>query len=249
MTNYPLSVPRIRPAFHRRTDLPEIMDDLDFEPEVIRSELDNLARINYWLGGDQVVLSALEEVIPLLQTSAGRPLRIADLGCGGGDILRKIARRAEKSGWPVELYGIDVNPTCVEYAREKTADYSMIQIEQADCFSPEFADRRFDIVICSLFLHHFQDEKLRILLSTLSKVSQKALIINDLQRHWLPFYLFRLVTWMLRAPAVVRYDGSVSVMRGFTRSEWETLVRNLNPVRFRIRWKWAFRHQVVVYTG
>ncbi|MEZ4774729.1 MAG: methyltransferase domain-containing protein [Bacteroidia bacterium] len=243
--NTPLS--HIQPRFDIRTQLPETMDDPSLSGDVLRSELDNLEKINQLLGGRKIVVDAIERVLDK-KPMGKQPLSIADLGCGGGDILRVIATWAMKKGVPVQLYGLDFNETCIEYARAKSLKFPEIQYEKADVFSGEIPENSYDLVICSLFLHHFPDEQLPEIFHQLSRISRKAVIVNDLQRHWLPFLLFRMVTGLFRSPTVVRHDGLISIMRGFTRKELAERMSILNPVEWHIRWKWAFRFQLVFYT-
>ncbi|MDX2245467.1 MAG: methyltransferase domain-containing protein [Bacteroidia bacterium] len=234
----------IRPGFKFRTNLSEIMDDHDLTGDILRAELDNLDTINRLLGGRGVVLDGIKKALKKIHN---RPVNIADLGCGGGDILRVIAKWAAKEGVSVRLYGIDINETCILYAREKSSDYPEITFLQADSFSEDMPDRSYDIVICSLFLHHFSDTQLPQIFRHLLRISRSAVIVNDLQRHWLPFFLFRILTGVLRAPFVVRHDGLISIMRGFTRKELDDWMKVLNPKAWSIRWKWAFRYQLVFY--
>lgn len=238
----------IQPRFDIRTQLPEIMDDPSLSGETLYDELDNLDRINQLLGGRKIVLDAIRSVLRKIPTDH-RPLTIADMGCGGGDILRVIAAWAKRKGIAVQLYGLDFNETCIQYAREKSRGFPEIQYDQVDVFSGEIPGNSYDLVICSLFLHHFPDKQLPDIFRQLSRISKKAVIVNDLQRHWLPFFLFRTVTWLFRAPKVVRHDGLISIMRGFTRAELAEKMKILNPSGWYIKWKWAFRFQLVFYTG
>ncbi|MEZ4830339.1 MAG: methyltransferase domain-containing protein [Bacteroidia bacterium] len=239
----------IRPQFDRRTTLSEVMDDPSLSGQTLESELDNLDKINRLLGGKGVILQAVKEVVPNLANAETTILEIADLGCGGGDILRQIARWAGKSGAKVKLWGLDFNSACIRYAQQKSLKFPEIEYKNADVFSGEIADNSYDIVICSLFLHHFPDERQEEIYRQLQRISRGAVIVNDLQRHWLPFFLFRMVTWVFRAPAVVRYDGLISIMRGFSRKDLAQMMVTLGIQKWRIRWKWAFRYQLVFYTG
>ena len=88
------------PDFSTRSILPEKMDEPDVAPEEVNKALHELEVVNKWLGGYDVVLGALNK-LPLENT-----ITIMDIGCGGGDMLRKIARWAEKKGKKVNLIGV-----------------------------------------------------------------------------------------------------------------------------------------------
>ena len=116
------------------------MDDLALATDALRQNLDELETINTWLGGYAPVLNALERLKS--RFPAGRPLRLADLGSGGGDTLRHVARWARKNSVAVELTGIDANAFMLEYATTKSRDYPEISYRQLDIFSPEFQAQR-----------------------------------------------------------------------------------------------------------
>src|SRR6185369_8580685 len=98
-------------SFSQRSKDVEIMDDLAFHDEVVFQTLRELDFINQWLGGNAVTLNAIEKVwkeIPKEQF-----ISIADLGCGSGEMLRLIARKADHQNRNVQLTGIDANPHIV----------------------------------------------------------------------------------------------------------------------------------------
>ncbi|MCB0847406.1 MAG: methyltransferase domain-containing protein [Bacteroidetes bacterium] len=242
-------VSTLNPKFERRSELREVMDDLDLEGEILQKALRQLAIINTWLGGNRVVVNGLKKMVrDIPSAELSKPLEIVDLGCGGGDALRSVARWARRKKIPVKLTGVDANDFTVEYAKELSRNYPEITFIKADCFSSRFLDQSFDFTLCSLFLHHFSDRELNARLKDIKKISRRGVIINDLQRHWLPFYLFRVFAWLLFASKMVIYDGSVSILRGFTREEWINKLLKMEPKSWVIRWKWAFRHQILIKT-
>lgn len=230
------------PNFSTRINKPELMDDLALGGDTMRQTLDQLAVVNRYLGGGQA-WRGLQQV--LRQADRSRTYVLADLGCGGGESLRQMARWARQAGYSLELWGFDANPHVVAYAREKSTAYPEIRYAVADIFSPEFQQRQFDLMTCSLFLHHFSEEELRSLLPRLADMAPQGLIISDLQRHWLPWVLFGLVTKLLGASHMIRYDGMLSIRRAFTRRDLQDLLQPLQrPLT--IQWRWAFRYLAVI---
>ncbi len=224
---------------------PELMDDLTLASDDLRRNLDELEVINAWLGGYRPVLNALARLRG--RFPAGRPLRVADLGSGGGDTLRHIARWARKNGVAVELTGIDANAFMLDYARAKSADYSEISYRQLDIFSPEFQAEPYDVLTCSLFCHHFTDDELGVLLRQWSRQAQVAVIINDLHRHWLAYGSIWALTRLLGGSYLVRHDAPLSVARAFRRADWVRLLTRAGITRYELRWRWAFRWQLIVW--
>ncbi|SHL61032.1 methyltransferase domain-containing protein [Hymenobacter psychrotolerans] len=232
------------PDLSRRATEEELMDDLSLASDALRRNLDELETINTWLGGYAPVLDALDRLRP--HFPAGRPLRLADLGSGGGDTLRQIARWARRHAIPVELTGIDANPFMLEYAASKVRQYPEISFRQQDIFSPEFQDQPFDILTCSLFCHHFSDAALVELLPKWQQQAGVAVIINDLHRHPLAYYSIRWLTRLFRGSYLVQNDAPLSVARAFTRLNWQQLLQQAGIRQYTLRWRWAFRWQVII---
>ena len=231
--------------FSSRASGPELMDDLTLATEALRQNLDELETINTWLGGYQPVLDALARLRD--QFPAGRPLRVADLGSGGGDTLRHVARWARRNGVLVELTGVDANQFMLDYAAAKSREYPEISYRQLDIFSAEFRSEPYDILTCSLFCHHFTDEELVPLLRQWRQQARVAVVINDLHRHWLAYHSIKWLTRLLGGSYLVQHDAPLSVARGFRRQDWVNLLARAGIRRYELRWRWAFRWQLVIW--
>ena len=231
-------------TFATRATTPELMDDLGLASEELRQNLDELETINTWLGGYRPVLAALARLRP--HFPAGRPLRLADLGSGGGDTLRHVAAWARQQRLPVALTGVDANAFMLGYAAAKSAAYPEISYQQLDIFSPGFAAQPYDVLTASLFCHHFTDAELVALLRRWHQQAGVAVVLNDLHRHWLAYYSIRLLTWLLRGSRLVQHDAPLSVARAFSRADWRRLLAAAGIERYTLRWCWAFRWQVVL---
>jgi len=222
------------------------MDDLHLSNEALRKNLDELEIINKWLGGNAVVTAALDEIIKKFALK-NQTLTIADLGCGGGDILREVASWAKKKQTPVNLTGIDANMFMVQYAQQKCATYPNIQVKQENIFSPAFKQTHFDIIICSLFCHHFTSEELISLLSQLQSQALKAVIINDLHRHPLAYYSIKWLTKLFSKSYLVKNDAPLSVLRAFRKSEIKYILAVAGITNYSLQWQWAFRWKLIIY--
>ncbi len=220
------------------------MDDLTLASDALRQNLDELELINTRLGGYSVLTDALTHLQPHFPPN--RPLHLADLGSGGGDTLRYLARWARRHQVPVVLTGIDANAFMVEYAGEKSRSYPEITFQQQDIFAAEFQQQAFDVLTCSLFCHHFPDEQLIQLLRQWQQQASLAVIINDLHRHPLAYYSIKWLTRLLGGSYLVQHDAPLSVARAFTRQDWQQLLQQAGIRNYTLRWRWAFRWQVVI---
>ncbi|MCC9138763.1 methyltransferase domain-containing protein [Pontibacter silvestris] len=229
----------------QRSNEPELMDDLTLSNEDMRKTLDELEIINNWLGGHKVVLDALDKLVASGKLPS--PFRIADIGCGGGDMLRNIAKWARRKGIAMQLTGVDANAYIVQYANEQCKNYAEVQVEQHDVFSDQFAQQKYDVMICSLFCHHFTDDQLVQMFRQLYAQSNVAVIINDLHRHWFAYHSIKNITALFSKSSLVRNDAALSVWRAFKREELQQLVHKANISNYSLRWMWAFRWQLILH--
>ncbi|UOR05035.1 methyltransferase domain-containing protein [Hymenobacter aerilatus] len=234
------------PDLSRRSTQAELMDDLTLASDALRQNLDELETINTWLGGYRPVLMALAALRP--HWPINQLLRLADLGSGGGDTLRHIARWARRQALPVALTGIDANAFMLQYAADKAHAYPEISFQQQDIFSEAFHRQPFDVLTCSLFCHHFTDAELVPLLRQWHHQARVAVVINDLHRHPIAYHSIRWLTRLLGGSYLVQHDAPLSVARAFTRQDWQRLLAAAGIQHYSLRWCWAFRWQVVLYS-
>lgn len=228
-----------------RTEAEEIMDDFSIAGPILNDTLDKLATINKLLGGNAVILEGLKML--LKNQSKTKLITIIDLGCGGGDILRAIAKYGHKEGYNFKLVGVDANKNAADYAENLSRDYDNISFVHADVFSDEFKVLEYDIVLATLFLHHFKEEQLFGLLKYLTKTAKIGIVVSDLHRHRLAYYLFKLISIPVKNK-MINEDGLTSVLRGFKRKELVDLSKQLNN-RYQLKWKWAFRYQWILWNS
>jgi hypothetical protein len=225
-----------------RTDKEELMDDFSIGGDLLRDTLDKLENINRWLGGNLMTVKSLKKV--LSNHPKEQEVVIADIGCGHGDILRDVAKFGRKNGYKMKLIGMDANPTAIAYANELSAEFPEISFKTEDIFSDKFKNREFDVVLATLFLHHFKEPQLVSFLKNTLKQTKIAVIVNDLHRHKLAYYLFMLLSAFIKNKMIIE-DGLTSVLRGFKRNDLERISKKLK-VKAQISWKWAFRFQWIL---
>jgi 2-polyprenyl-3-methyl-5-hydroxy-6-metoxy-1,4-benzoquinol methylase len=221
----------------QRTDKEELMDDFSIGGDLLRDTLDKLENINRWLGGNRVTINGLKSI--LKNHSKEEEITIIDIGCGHGDILRDVAKFGRKHDYKFKLIGVDANPTAIEYANELSVAYPELSFETQDIFSDEFKNRKVDVVLATLFLHHFKELELVSFLQNTSKQTKIGIVVNDLHRHKLAYYLFMILSIFISNKMIIE-DGLTSVLRGFKRKDLES-ISNKIKVKINISWKWAFR--------
>ena len=220
------------------------MDDFTLEGAHLRDNLDKLAIINKWLGGNHVSLSGIDKLVS--QQAKEVEVVIVDLGCGNGDMLRRVARLGNKRGYKFKLIGVDANQDTINYAEKLSVEYQNINYLQLNIFSREFQELKYDIALLTLFLHHLDDEELIHHLSWLKKQAKLGIVVNDLHRNKLAYYLFYVISLVFNN-RIVRNDGLISILRAFKKSELENYAKKIN-VKSKISWHWAFRFRWIMYT-
>ncbi|MBB5065961.1 methyltransferase domain-containing protein [Granulicella mallensis] len=205
-------------------DLPELMDE-PCSYEDFRACLADLAQVNRLTLAHRPTLQFLERLIEARPSS--QPLRIVDVGCGGGDMLRHIAVWAKRRGVQVALTGIDLNPYAAQAAREFSGkDRSNqwdIEWVTGDAFSYAPPDG-VDVVLSSLFTHHLPEPEIVRFLTWMESTAQLGWFVNDLCRERTPHRLFQLLAGVMRWHYFVRYDGPVSIRRSFREEDWQRMI-------------------------
>ncbi len=227
---------------HRSVSI-ENMDDFDLEGQVIRDSLDRLAQINQYLGGNHITLQGIKTL--LKDTSLKRDLSIIDMGCGNGDMLRRVAAYGSKNNLKLKLTGIDANEHTLIYARSLSKDYPNIDYLKTDITGDQFSSIKADVFLCTLTLHHFDDKEILKILSTLKINANVGIVINDLQRSALAYRLFQMVCFIFRLNTMSREDGLLSILKGFKRRELMAFSEQLGFIST-LKWKWAFRYQWII---
>jgi 2-polyprenyl-3-methyl-5-hydroxy-6-metoxy-1,4-benzoquinol methylase len=161
-------------------------------------------------------------------------------------MLRAIAKFGKKNDLNLQLIGIDANQFTIDYAKKLSVNYKEISYRCEDIFEPNFDKLTYDIVLCTLTLHHFSDDKIKDLLSTFYKNANMGIVVNDLHRSKVAYRLFQLICFVFQLNRMSKEDGLTSILRGFKKEELNTYAEKLQFKNHTIRWKWAFRHQWII---
>lgn len=224
--------------FTRRSDQFELLDQPDIPAVDIQRNLYELAIINRWLGGHRITCKGF-----LTLAKNKKDLQICEIGCGGGDNLKAIEKKAGNQFGHLHFTGIDMNAECIHVA-EKLKWFRQPKFLISD-FSKVFFPDKPDIIFCSLFCHHFRNEELVQMFKWLYENSVAGFFINDLQRHPLAYHSIHFLTRVFSRSYLVRNDAPLSVLRGFKKKELKDLLNKAGILQYTIHWHWAFRWLVI----
>jgi SAM-dependent methyltransferase len=209
--------------FRIRRREPEIMDQPGLDEQSHRRALAGLRRINRFSRTGSVAWTAIER---LVASDPGRTWRVLDVASGGGDVAIDVARRAVQRGMKVLVDACDISPFAVRYACARAAER---RVENVSFFRCNVLDgplpEGYDIVMCSLFLHHLDEENAVALLSKMAAAARKLVVVNDLRRSAVGYLLAWLGCRILTRSPVVHVDGPRSVQAAFSLDEMRGVAR------------------------
>lgn len=195
--------------------------------EDFRACLVDLERVNRASLGYRPTLGFFEELRRAGRLPADRPLEVVDVGTGGGDGLRRLARWAAERGVAVRLVGVDLHPLAIRAATEATTTLpgdARVEWVEDDVFAyAARRTRRPDVVISALFTHHLADAAVVSFLRWMEETAEIGWFVNDLHRHALPYHGFPLLARLAGAHRFVVHDGRISFARAFVPADWRRL--------------------------
>lgn len=191
-------------ATRGRIILPEWLDSQP--PDDAANSLEDLVRINRLLGGHEVLRKALARLV-----NPEESFTMLDVGAASGD-MGEVVRRE----YPASVV------TSLDYRQDHLRKATGPRVT-ADAFRMPFAPESFDLVHCSLFLHHFQDQEIIGLLREFKALARRYVIVTDLERHPLAYYFLPATRWIFRWDPITLHDGPISVEAAFKSSELKAL--------------------------
>lgn len=220
------------PARRRGT---EILDDPNADAALALRSLQDVAKANRLFGGARAVLHELDTLLRIYPRGGG-PLQLLDIGTGLGDIPHAAQQLAAKRHLPLHTVGLELSPVLAAAAGPRCT-----HAIAADALQLPFANQSVDFVTCSQVLHHFETAAATQLLQECTRVARTAVIVGDLRRSWLAVAGLWSSSFVLGFHPVSRHDGVVSVLRGYTRAELRTLVREATGCAVGVHHRLGFR--------
>jgi 2-polyprenyl-3-methyl-5-hydroxy-6-metoxy-1,4-benzoquinol methylase len=223
-------------------DQPELMDvPQPVTPELER-DLANLASLNRYFGSHALIRRFLE-----LWLEPSRNYRILDMATGAGDVPRLMVDWAREHNVKLHITAIDAAKSTLEIARAQSAAYPEIEWICADALTYR-GQGTYDLVCCSLALHHFSEEDAIQLLRKCRELSHRFVLVADLERTLAAMVGVWAVTQFIYRDHMTRYDGRLSVRRAFSYTEFRALAeaagwRDFEQSRF------VFYRQAIWMTG
>jgi 2-polyprenyl-3-methyl-5-hydroxy-6-metoxy-1,4-benzoquinol methylase len=187
------------------------------EYDEYRRCLSDLARVNRLTFTHRATLAWLRR-----QAASLPAFSLLDVACGHGDFLRALRRWARRAGKQARLVGLDRHPWSARAAREATPLADEITFITADVFDFQ-PEAPFDFIVSSQFLHHLTDAQAAAFLAWQERHAARGWFVSDIHRHTLAYVGFPVLARAARWHELVRWDGRVSIARGFRPAELRAL--------------------------
>jgi 2-polyprenyl-3-methyl-5-hydroxy-6-metoxy-1,4-benzoquinol methylase len=225
--------------FSVRADSLELLDQPGISARDIQRNLYELSIINQKLGGHAITVDGFYRL-----AKKEKNLHVCEIGCGGGDNLKAIEKKAGGFYNGLSFTGIDINADCIHVA-ENIRWEKPIHFLVNDYKNVHFESKP-DIIFCSLFCHHFRENDLIDMFRWMAGNARCGFFINDLHRHPVAYHSIRILTSLFSRSYLVKNDAPLSVLRGFKKNELQALLKRSGITNYTIRWRWAFRWLVIV---
>lgn len=216
----------------RDEDLRELMDDPACDGGRLAATLRRFDTVNRLISGwDTVYRTRLR---PLLR-DRGRPARVLDLGCGGGDVAARLASLAERDGLDVSWLGVDPDPRALEVAQTRSS--ARVRFRRADSATLVAEGEVFDAVVSNHVLHHLEPELLQSFAAESRALSSGTVLHADIARSRAAYGLYAVGITPLAPGTFLRTDGLRSIRRSYRAGELAEALpgwRVERPVPFRV---------------
>ncbi|MBA3534543.1 MAG: methyltransferase domain-containing protein [Ardenticatenales bacterium] len=202
----------------QRVDTPELLDEGQGSEAEAYQSLEDLRRLNRFLFGVHVTLHPLTQWL----RESPKPVTVLELGTGSGQMAQALARWAAHEYQAVRVLALDLIPRHLTLARHwnHMAETPHVLLVGSNALHLPLANQSVDFVTSSLFLHHFDEDALRALFAECRRVARRGLVMSDLWRHPLPFYLYKGLAEPLfvRSP-ITHEDSTASFRRAYRPAE------------------------------
>ncbi len=206
-----------------RSDEDELLDDASQDLKELAENLRDIRRVNQLLGGTTTVLRHLPRLLADIPDK--RPVTVLDLATGSGDIPLAISRWAHRRDIPMTIVASDFSEDILAAARQHITDTQGIALAQHDARAVPLPDKEFDIVLCSLSLHHFAPDDAVRVLREMDRLSRVGFILNDLYRSRLGYAAAWIAARLTTRNRLTRNDAPLSVRRAYSPDELRELLR------------------------
>jgi ubiquinone/menaquinone biosynthesis C-methylase UbiE len=222
----------------KRVVTPELLDSDGATPAEVQETLADLRRINRWFGGISTTRRMLEQVVARLRkrSSDRGEFTLLDVGAGSGDVSLTAARQIRP---PAQIRVTLMDRMPAHLPRNGTGTVA------GDALALPFLDSSFDLVTCSLLIHHLEREQIVHFVNDALRVARVAVLLNDLRRE--PLHLALMYAGYPIFSRLTLHDGIASVRRAYTPQELKSILGNTDAAAVEMENQYLYRMGIIVW--
>lgn len=198
----------------RAVDAVEEMDRPDCDPVLLSRTYAQFPLINAVVSGWR--RNYRRFLHPVLAAKGGGT--ILDIGAGGGDLARALARWTRRDGLDVSVTGIDPDPRAHAYVQSRP-QVPGLTFRQGFSSALVAEGRQFDVVVSNHLLHHLSPEEFAGVLADSELLARSLVLHSDIERSPWAYGLFSAGTLPFFHRSFIRSDGLTSIRRSYTHAE------------------------------
>jgi ubiquinone/menaquinone biosynthesis C-methylase UbiE len=254
---------------HRPT--PELLDTDSGSPAEIAASISDLRLINRWFGGVATTRTLIQTVA---RKTGKSEFSLLEVAAGDGSLAQDVRASLQPHGIRLNVTLLDRAPSHLPRSlnsnnnnsnhkeslssRAKPKDspsessgavegpafggYALV----ADALALPFPDSTFDLVSCSLFVHHLSPDQVTQFARESLRVCHHAVLINDLIRH--PLHLALVYAGMpLYRSRITRHDAPASVRQAYTVEEMREFFQQAGAASVEIQRHYLYRMGVIAW--
>jgi 2-polyprenyl-3-methyl-5-hydroxy-6-metoxy-1,4-benzoquinol methylase len=221
----------------------EWLDAGGLSADEVGANLRDMEVLNRRFGGSACLLPYAREMLDAAPPRG--EVRVLDIACGGGDVLRVLVREARRREVTLQGVGVDANPQVLAHARAEARDFPELTWVRAEAQGLPFARQSFDLVLCATFLHHLTPEASAALLSQAVLLARGRVIVSDLRRAAVAPLAFSVLARLLRLHPVTRRDGTLSLQQAYSARELARLAARAGVRGWHVRTHAGYRMTLV----
>ena len=217
----------------KRRPTRELLDDDQGTPAEIAASLRDLRWFNRWFGGIATTRGLFEGTAT--ETKRNR-FTVLEVGSGDGFLVRTVAGELGP--------GLQLDVTLLDRAASHLPVNGSMRKVAGDALRLPFRDSSFDLVSCSLFLHHLSPQQAVAFAREGLRVSRTAVLVHDLIRDPVHF-AFAYAGRPLYRSRITRHDAPASVRQAYTTFEVAHFFRQAGAADIQAQRRFFYRMGIV----
>ncbi len=249
----------------QRHPTPELLDTDSGTPAEIAASISDLRLINRWFGGISTTCTLIQSVA---RKTGKTEFTLLEVAAGDGSLMQAVRASLQAHGIRISLTLLDRAPTHLLSSNSNhnknlssRAQPNDSQSESfgsaegpafassalvADALALPFPDSAFDLVSCSLFVHHLSPEQVAQFARESIRVCRHAVLVNDLIRDPLHLALVYAGSPLYRS-RITRHDAPASVRQAYTIEEMRDFFQQAGSESVEIQRHYLYRMGVIAW--